>query len=141
MQTTITRQTTFDAGHRLLHHGGKCQNVHGHTYRVEATVRGKVKDATGEADEGMVLDFSTVKAVLMDVVERYDHAFMVDPRDEAMVAFLKDAGSRYVVMDFPPTAENLAAEILRKMQEKLKDLEVIRVRLWETANNFAEVTS
>ena len=46
MRTAITKIVSFDAAHRLPDHAGRCRNLHGHTYRLEATVAGAPQDLT-----------------------------------------------------------------------------------------------
>ena len=56
----ITKIFTFDSSHMLDGHDGKCQNLHGHTYRLEVEVSGSL--IQGGAKDGMVADFADVKA-------------------------------------------------------------------------------
>ncbi len=139
VNTTITREVSFDAGHRLIHQGGQCANLHGHRFRVEATVSGKVNPATGQPDEGMVLDFAQVKAALSTIASELDHAFIADARDEEIIALCRKSGWRLVVMDQPPTAENIALRFLNGLSDLLAQWNVEQVRIWETPNNSAVV--
>jgi 6-pyruvoyltetrahydropterin/6-carboxytetrahydropterin synthase len=115
MRTSVTRSFTFEAAHRLPWHAGKCQNLHGHSYRLEVTVEGPV------GSSGIVVDFADIKAVVeRDVIDRYDHRYLNDLLDN-------------------PTAELLAAEIWKTIEAA--DLHVSRVRLWETADSFVELVA
>ncbi len=136
---TITRQITFDSGHRLMHHNSQCSNLHGHTYRAALTVSGAVKGSTSESDEGMVLDFAEVKAALAQVITPLDHAFVADERDVEIIDLVKRNGWKLVIMPTAPTAENLAMHIFNEAQKHLANWRVERLTLWETPNNYAEV--
>jgi len=111
MSLRITRWVETDTGHRVPNHKSHCRNLHGHRYRWEAEVEGTVVQSIGASDEGMVVDFSDIKEALMtrihDVV---DHAFVVYEGDAVCRQALDLMGTahRTVVVDFIPTAENLA---------------------------------
>ena len=71
---TVTKSVKFDAAHVLTNHQGLCKNLHGHTYRVEASVSQAPEDT---AD--MVIDFKDLKRVCEEVIlARFDHAFIYD---------------------------------------------------------------
>jgi 6-pyruvoyltetrahydropterin/6-carboxytetrahydropterin synthase len=143
----ITRRLEFDAGHRIPNHQSQCRHLHGHRYAIEITLSGEtVKDA-GAADEGMVMDYSEVKAIAQRaVVEVWDHAFLVYAGDAVVVDFLRTLpGHKTVELDFVPTAENLVAEAFRILDGAYRDtygnqLRLERVRLYETPNNWADAS-
>ena len=58
----ITKIFTFDSSHMLDGHDGKCQNLHGHTYKLEITVSAPI--IQGGAKDGMVMDFTDLKAIV-----------------------------------------------------------------------------
>ena len=141
----ITRRLEFDAGHRIPHHGSQCRHMHGHRYALEITLSGEIIDTEGTAEQGMVMDFSDVKAIANRVlVHRWDHAFLVYRGDHAVVAFLETLPEhKTVVLPVVPTAENLAAEAFRVLDAAYVDtygnqLKLQRVRLYETPNNWAD---
>lgn len=141
----ITRRLEFDAGHRIPHHTSQCRHLHGHRYAIEITLSGEIIRTEGAADEGMVMDFSAVKAIAKSVlVDRWDHAFLVHRDDRAVVEFLASLpGHKTVVLPVIPTAENLAAEAFRMLDAAYRDtygnqLRLQRVRLYETPNNWAD---
>lgn len=130
MTATCTRRMTFDAGHRVPGHAGQCRNLHGHTYTVETTVEGPV------ADDGMIVDFGVLKAVLTAFVhDPWDHAFLLWRLDDAgRCALATDPTWKVAVLDVVPTAENLAAEVAHRICSALAPLIVTRVEVWETPN-------
>ena len=106
------RPIRISAGHRLLRHDGKCSRPHGHNYEVSVTVRGEL------TDEGWVVD----KGVVTDVIDEWDHRFLLEAGDPLVEAFeaAGDAGST-VVLDVPPTAEVMAAILEERLAERLPD--------------------
>jgi 6-pyruvoyltetrahydropterin/6-carboxytetrahydropterin synthase len=141
----ITRRLEFDAGHRIPDHASQCRHLHGHRYALEVTLSGEVIRADGSPVNGMVMDFSEVKAIAKThVVDAWDHAFLVHRGDRAVADFLASLpGHKTVVLDMVPTAENLAALAFRILDPLYHDsygnhLRLERVRLFETPNCWAD---
>lgn len=141
----ITRRLEFDAGHRIPDHASQCRHLHGHRYAIEITLAGEVIDRAGDAANGMVMDFSEVKALAkVHVVDAWDHAFLAYAGDRAVVDFLQSMpGHKTVVLDCVPTAENLARVAFRLLDSVYRDtygnhLRLYRVRLYETPNCWAD---
>lgn len=143
----ITRRLEFDAGHRIPDHGSQCRHLHGHRYALEVTLSGEVIAAAGRPENGMVMDFSEVKAIAKTrVVDPWDHAFLVWRSDAPVVAFLATLpGHKTVLLDVVPTAENLARLAFGILDPAYVDvfgnhLRLERVRLYETPNCWADAT-
>src|SRR5260370_38904660 len=69
----VTVEDSFAAGHYLRNYKGKCENPHGHNYKVRVTLRG------GELDvAGLLLDFKQLKQVMRPVIDRLDHQMIND---------------------------------------------------------------
>ncbi|MBS4097065.1 MAG: 6-carboxytetrahydropterin synthase QueD [Sulfuricella sp.] len=141
----ITRRLEFDAGHRIPNHQSQCRHLHGHRYAIEITLSGQIIQASGAPEEGMVMDFSEVKAIAQSrLVDVWDHAFLVYAGDKTVVDFLRTLpGHKTVELGCVPTAENLAAEAFRILDPAFRDtfgnqLRLERVRLFETPNNWAD---
>lgn len=141
----ITRRLEFDAGHRIPNHASQCRHLHGHRYALEVTLAGEIIDIEGAAEQGMVRDFSDVKAIAhAALVEHWDHAFLVYQGDRVVTEFLASLpGHKTVVLPVVPTAENLATEAFRLLDAAYVDiygnqLRLQRVRLYETPNNWAD---
>lgn len=121
----VTKRFTFDAAHFLPNHKGKCASMHGHTYRLEVTVvseNGKLIESG--SDEGMVIDFSDLKAIVKaEVIDKVDHKVLNE------------------VFPFRTTAENIASHIFSILTDKLQPLgvKVAKIKLWETQDSYAEV--
>ena len=107
---TITRKLEFDAGHRIPDHKSQCRNLHGHRYTIEITLIGEVIEEEGNSDNGMLMDFSDVKALAnQHLVHVWDHAFLVYDKDQPVRDFLGSLPDhKTVVIDKIPTVENLA---------------------------------
>jgi 6-pyruvoyltetrahydropterin/6-carboxytetrahydropterin synthase len=141
----ITRRLEFDAGHRIPNHASQCKHLHGHRYAIEITLSGDIVTQEGVSEQGMVMDFSDVKLIAKEqVVDAWDHAFLVYRGDAQVLAFLNTLpGHKTVVLDVVPTAENLALVAFNLLDQAYRNtydnhLTLERVRLYETPNNWAD---
>jgi 6-pyruvoyltetrahydropterin/6-carboxytetrahydropterin synthase len=111
----VSVEHTFAAGHALRNYKGKCENVHGHNYRIQVVVRGEKLDETG-----MLADFVELKRLLRAVCEPMDHVFLNEMQPFTEVN---------------PSAENMARYICERMQGELvqeNPVTVTEVKVWET---------
>ena len=69
----VTVERTFAAGHYLRNYKGKCENPHGHNYKVQVTLQGRELDKAG-----LLLDFKDLKDVMKQAIERLDHQMIND---------------------------------------------------------------
>ena len=69
----LTVEDTFAAGHYLRNYKGKCENPHGHNYKLRVTLAGKELDRAG-----LLLDFKDLRGVMRHVIERLDHQMIND---------------------------------------------------------------
>ena len=88
--TTVTKIFTFDACHHLPHYDGACNKQHGHTYKLEVTVTGKVDRDITNPKCGMIIDFKDLKKIVDDtVISNHDHSklndFFENPTAEMMM--------------------------------------------------------
>lgn len=141
----ITRRLEFDAGHRIPDHQSQCRHLHGHRYVIEITLAGQIIDKAGDAANGMVMDFSQVKALAkMHLVDQWDHAFLAYAGDTAIVEFLNSLPNhKTVVLERVPTAENLVQIAFERLDAVYRDtygnqLRLEQVRLYETPNCWAD---
>lgn len=139
----VTKSIEIDMGHRVPNHKSKCRNLHGHRYKIEVGVDDKVVSTKGSSDEGMVIDFSDLKAVMVKVLDDvYDHSFTIYEKDELIAEFLhwKDGlGMKINVVDYIPTAENLAANWYYWLRKELDEMNIRihHVTVWETPTSSA----
>lgn len=145
---TITRKLEFDAGHRIPDHKSQCRNLHGHRYTLEITLVGEVIEEEGSSDNGMIMDFSDVKALAKaHLVDVWDHAFLVYAKDSAVRSFLATLPDhKTVVIDKIPTVENLARTAFDTLHAVFQDrygtgLRLQKLVLHETPNCWAEVSA
>jgi len=118
----VTVEAGFSSGHYLRNYRGKCENPHGHNYKVFVTLIGPNLD-----EAGLLLDFKLLKQVMRPVVDYLDHQMINDlkPFDEVN-----------------PSAENLARYFYQETVKQLHDMTEGRVRikdctLYETDTSFA----
>ena len=141
----ITRRLEFDSGHRIPDHQSQCRHLHGPRYAIEITLRGEIIRQAGSPLNGMVMDFSDIKTLARrNLVDVWDHAFLVWRGDTALLSFLESLpGHKTVVLDRVPTAENLAAAAFDLLDPVYRDtygnhLRLEQVRLYETPNCWAD---
>lgn len=142
---TITRKLEFDAGHRIPDHNSQCRNLHGHRYALHITLTGELVTQSGRSDNGMIMDFSDIKALAnKHLVDEWDHAFLVYEHDESVRRFLESLPNhKTVVLNRVPTVENLAKIAFDKLKaifDKEAGLRLLKVTLYETPNCWAEVS-
>ena len=118
----VTVEAGFSSGHYLRNYHGKCENPHGHNYKVFVTLKGEELDETG-----LLLDFKMLKHVLRPVIEYLDHQMINDlrPFDE-----------------INPSAENLARYFYEQTCRQLREMTGGRVlvkdaTVYETDTSFA----
>lgn len=143
---TITRKLEFDAGHRIPDHRSQCRNLHGHRYTLQLTLAGEVVQQEGQSDNGMIMDFSDIKALALEhLVDRWDHAFLVYENDLPVRNFLESMpGHKTVVLNRVPTVENLAQiafDTLKSVYQNRfgRHLRLVKITLYETPNCWAEI--
>ena len=140
----ITREIGIDAGHRVPDHGSKCRNLHGHRYTIQATCVGDLID-DGE-QTGMVLDFGFLKDEMMNIIDKEcDHATILYQYDPLLKDHM-DAFGKLVLVDFIPTAENLAKYWYNSLDAQVRirsnfKATLMKVRVYETPNCWAEYPS
>jgi len=130
----VAKEFRWEMGHRLPEHFGLCKNIHGHSYRM-------IVEFEGELDEqGMVIDFYDVEKIINPIIEKLDHAFMVNNNDKVVIEFLEKMNSKKVIVDFNSTAENISKYLLEEITKSNlpPTLSRINVRVFETADDYAE---
>jgi 6-pyruvoyltetrahydropterin/6-carboxytetrahydropterin synthase len=119
----VSVDKSFAAGHALRGYRGKCENVHGHNYKVRVTLTGEELDATG-----LLCDFVEVKRMMQAIIDRLDHQFLND-----LAPFDK----------LNPSAENLARYFYQELQRGFAErqdgvpVRVGEVQVWETDTTTA----
>jgi len=137
----LTRVFHFDMAHVLLNYPGKCKNIHGHTYKLEVTVKGIPCNNEDSPKKGMLIDFSDFKNLIENkIIAVWDHALMIHQNsDPVLLNALKNNYEKIIVVPFQPTTENMICELAAIIKKILpSDLLLFSLRLYETENSFAE---
>ena len=102
----------ISTGHRIQHHDGKCSRPHGHNYLVTVEITGTL------TEEGWVVD----KGVVTDIIDEWDHRFLVERGDPLIDAFEASGDDdALVVLEHPPTAEVMSAVLEAELEEQLPE--------------------
>ncbi len=140
----ITKFIEIDVGHRIPNHKSKCRNFHGHRYKIVVGVNDKVIARVGDSSEGMVIDFSDLKAIMMrEIDEVFDHGFMIWENDKCIEFFMTqmmEEGMKVIKLPFIPTAENFVRHlyVVMEHQLKLKEIKIEYVEVYETPTSTAK---
>ena len=112
----VAVEQVFASAHALRNYKGRCENIHGHNWKVRVAIEGERLD-----DAGLLVDFIDVKNLMGEIIDRIDHQFLneIPPFDIVN-----------------PSAENIAEYFWRKMTEGLGDtpvpVRITEVKIWET---------
>lgn len=109
----------FSAAHKLRDYNGKCENLHGHNWKVKVTVCG-----SNLAENGLLVDFQLLRKKLCEVMDKLDHNHL------NTLSFFRSRN---------PSSENIAFFIYGNMKKKLKAYQVIveKVTVWENSRQSA----
>ena len=118
----LTVEREFSSGHFLRNYHGRCENPHGHNYKVRITLAGAELDKAG-----LLLDFKLLKQVMRPVIDRIDHQMLNELEPFTTVN---------------PSAENIARYFYDQTNQQLSDMTEGRVRvkdctIWETDTTSA----
>lgn len=136
MLVKVAKDFRWEMGHRLMSHPGLCRNLHGHSYRVSVEFEGTLDD------QGMVVDYGEIKTWVEPIVQQLDHAMMLQATDP-FADYLCDQGQKVVILNEPPTAENIAiyfGDRLKSVFSEKPNIVRLTVTIYETATATAQVT-
>ncbi len=114
---TVKVRSDFSGAHNLKGYKGRCEELHGHNWRIEVEVDSEELDATG-----MVIDFKELKNILDEIIGGMDHKYLNE------IGHFKEIN---------PTSENIARYIFESISERKPDLGLGRVIVWETDSSSA----
>lgn len=111
--------TNFAAAHNLIHYDGDCENLHGHNWKVEVTVKAKELDKSG-----LAIDFKILKAQTKELLGTLDHKYLND-----LEPFINNS----------PSSENISRYLFEKLEVILNsdNVTVDHVTVWESDNACA----
>jgi len=109
----LSKEFTFDAAHNLVNYHGKCEKLHGHTYKLKVVLEGTPDN------EGMIMDFCELSSIVKEnILSRLDHSYIND-----LIA--------------QPSAEYIALWIWKEIEEKVRreNCSLYEIHVWETATS------
>ena len=136
----VSKEFDFEMAHALDCHDGKCHNIHGHTYELRVTFIGEPIDAPGTPKDGMVIDFSDLKAIVKtNVVDVFDHALVLRDNSRFLGVVTKENNPRLMLVPYQPTAEKLLEHMIAIITENLPEhINLHSALLRETNTSYAE---
>lgn len=110
----------FAAAHQLKMVAKKCENLHGHNWKIEICLSGETL-----TDAGVLMDFGQIKEHVAEIISSLDHKFLND------LDYFNDEN--------PPSSEIIARHIAKALQKKIIDpnVNVARVTAWESEDACA----
>ena len=132
----LKTESSFDAAHFLTDYHGKCENLHGHRWRVVAYLSQEELCKEG-THKDMVIDFGEFKHALRALTEELDHSFIIEEGSlmPETLSCLEKEGFVLTIMPFRTTAENLARYFYGRLEEA--GVPVSEIEVYETPNNCA----
>jgi len=113
----VSVNDSFSSAHFLPDYDGKCEQLHGHNYKVVMIVRGETLDS-----KGLLVDFAVMKNALRTVTNQLDHRLLND------LVWFKDSS---------PSAENIARVIFTQTAALMPGAKIFAIEVWETEKNQA----
>ncbi len=115
---TVTKKFEFSYGHHLPGYQGDCSKNHGHNSEVEIELASSLRKDES-IYKGMICDFKDIKKGISPIIDELDHSYLND------------------LMEIP-TAEEICMYIVNEIQSAFPDAKLVRVRVSETSDSFAE---
>ena len=137
----LTKEFSFEAAHALEGYDGPCREIHGHSYRLFVTVKGRPATDAANPKQGMVIDFGLLKRIVTEeIIARFDHALVLrSTLDSSLRQLLSERFDNLVTVDYQPTCENMLADFAGRIRRRLPEgVELHALRLHETATSYAE---
>ena len=110
----VSVERHFDAAHYLREYEGKCENLHGHRYKVVANLKTDILD-----EIGLAFDFTVLKKSIDEILERFDHTCLNDINPFTSIN---------------PSSENIASTIYSELKQRLdgQTAEIESIEIWES---------
>ena len=100
----------FSAAHQLVKYDGPCENLHGHTFKLQVTIEGETLD-----DIGMLVDFHVLKKMISQIHDEFDHKFLNN------------------ILSFSPTSEHLAKYVYHTLKPQIPEgVRLVEVTIFES---------
>jgi len=132
----LKTESCFDSSHFLTDYYGKCENLHGHRWRVVVYLEQAELQTEGTMRD-MVLDFGVFKKAVRAETDKLDHTFLVEEGSlkPETIAALESEGFSLTILPFRTTAENLAHYLCDQLTAQ--GFPVSQIDCYETPNNCA----
>ena len=139
MIVRVTKEFRFEMAHALQGYDGPCRNIHGHSYRLFVTLKGRPLKDANDAKAGMVMDFTDIKSIVREaIVDPFDHALVLR-RDTAPLLQEALGHEKLILTDFQPTCENLVVHFAEKLIRSFPlGIVLHHLQLFETTTSSAE---
>lgn len=137
----ITKEFKFEMAHALKGYDGPCKNIHGHSYELFVTVKGKPINDSSSSNNGMVIDFKLLKNIVREnIIDNYDHALVLHKESAALIKDdSKELYGKLLAVDYQPTSENMLIHFAAILKNRLpSDVSLYSLLLRETVTSFAE---
>ncbi len=137
----VTKKFTFDMAHALYGYDGSCKNIHGHTYVLSVTLKGKAINDPHNPKNGMVIDFTDLKKIVKEqVIDVFDHSLVLNANSpHGTIKAFKENFEKINNVPYQPSCENLLIDFLERIKIHLPQSVVINnIKLEETPTSYAE---
>lgn len=137
----VTREFTFEMAHVLWNYDGPCRNVHGHSYRLFVTVSGVPVNDSQNPKNGMVIDFTDLKTIVLgEIINVFDHSVVIsNDFDKQKTEMMSRTFGNTVIVNYQPTCENLVTDFAGRIKKHLPaEITLHCLKLYETAKSYAE---
>ena len=137
----VTKEFRFEMAHVLWNYDGPCRNVHGHSYQLFVTVKGKPVEDMENPKNGMVVDFTDLKKIVKkEIISVFDHAVAVSNKfDAKKLEMFTSLFGNVVPVNYQPTCENLVTDFASRLAAWLPDeIKLYSLKLYETTTSYAE---
>jgi len=141
MKIRITKEFHFEMAHALWNYDGKCKNIHGHSYKLFVTVKGEPIEDINNPKNGMVMDFGDLKKIVNNhIIDKHDHAIAINKNTPHAKLFESEHSFDLIeYKDYQPTCEKMVEDFVEIIKKELpKNVELVSIKLYETATSFAE---
>lgn len=133
---SLKTTAAFDSAHFLYGYNGKCRNIHGHHWVIEAEITGHELQNSGEQKD-MLIDFSDFKHIVKSLADSYDHSLIYEKgslKNKTLEA-LREENFHLIELSCRPTAENFARLFFDTLKQN--GLPISKITVYETPENGA----
>ena len=126
--------------HALFGYDGPCKNIHGHSYQLSVTIKGKPVEDEKNPKLGMVMDFTELKNIVKPIIDELDHATMLNTKSpHKQLAEKNLLFEKLVLVNYQPTCENILIDMAEYIQLRLPStIQLHHLKLQETPTSYAD---